>query len=61
MPVVGFLDSRPPDAMADRLRGFSQGLKDTGYVERDNLAIEYRWADKGCRSWRPNWFAARSR
>src|SRR5215510_14128882 len=45
MPVVGFLDSRPSDAMSDRLRAFRQGLKDIGYVERENVAIEYRWAE----------------
>jgi putative ABC transport system substrate-binding protein len=45
MPVIGFLDSRSPDALADRLRGFRQGLKDTGYVEGENVAIEYRWAE----------------
>jgi putative ABC transport system substrate-binding protein len=45
MPVIGFLDVRSPDAMADRLRGFRQGLKDTSYVEGENVAIEYRWAD----------------
>src|SRR4249920_195849 len=45
MPVVGFLDSRSPDALTDRLRGFRQGLKDTGYVEGENVAIVYRWAE----------------
>jgi putative tryptophan/tyrosine transport system substrate-binding protein len=45
MPVIGFLESRSPDAMLDRLRGFRQGLKDTGYVERENVAFEYLWAD----------------
>jgi putative ABC transport system substrate-binding protein len=46
MPVIGFLDVRSPDVMMeDRLRAFRQGLKDTGYVERENVAIEYRWAD----------------
>ena len=33
MPVIGFLDPRSPDAMADRLRAFRLGLKDAGYVE----------------------------
>jgi ABC-type uncharacterized transport system substrate-binding protein len=45
VPVIGFLDSRSPDALMDRLRGFRQGLKDTGYVEGENVAIEYRWAE----------------
>jgi putative ABC transport system substrate-binding protein len=46
MPVIGFLDIRSPDTlMEDRLRAFRQGLKDTGYVERENVAIEYRWAE----------------
>ena len=45
MPVLGLLDSRSPDALTDRLRGFHQGLKDTGYVEGENVAIEYRWAE----------------
>src|SRR5262249_17747503 len=44
MPVIGFLDPRSPDALADRLRGFRQGLRDTGYVEGENVAVEYRWA-----------------
>ena len=45
MPVIGYLDTRSPDAVADRLRAFRQGLKDTGYVERENVGIEYRWAE----------------
>ena len=34
-----------PDALADRLRAFRQGLKDTGYVEGENVAVVYRWAE----------------
>jgi putative ABC transport system substrate-binding protein len=45
MPVIGFLDPRSPDAMRDRLRGFRQGLKETGYAEEENVTIVYRWAE----------------
>jgi hypothetical protein len=41
----GFLNWTSPDGYTERLRGFRQGLKDTGYVERENVAIEYRWAE----------------
>ena len=44
MPTIGFLDIRSPDGFEDRLRAFRQGLKDTGYVEGVNVAIDYRWA-----------------
>jgi hypothetical protein len=44
MPVIGFLDSRSAAALTERLRGFRLGLKDTGHIERENVAIEYRWA-----------------
>jgi putative tryptophan/tyrosine transport system substrate-binding protein len=45
MPVIGLLDPRPPDGLSDRLRAFRQGLKETGYVEGENVAILYRWAE----------------
>ena len=45
MPVIGFLDSRSPDALTDRLRGLRQGLKSTGYTEDENVTIAYRWAE----------------
>src|SRR5262245_26368894 len=45
MPVIGFLDPRPPDGMTERVRAFRQGLKDTGIVEGENVLIEYRWAE----------------
>ena len=45
MPVIGFLDPRSLETTTDRLRAFRQGLKDAGYVEGDNVAVEYRWGD----------------
>jgi len=45
MPVIGFLDPTSPDAEGYRLRAFCQGLKESGYVEGENVAIEYRWAE----------------
>jgi putative ABC transport system substrate-binding protein len=45
MPVIGLLDVRSPDGMTERLRAFREGLNDSGYVERENVAIEYRWAE----------------
>jgi len=45
MPVVGLLDQRSPDALADRLRGFRQGLRESGVVEDHDVAIDYRWAE----------------
>jgi putative ABC transport system substrate-binding protein len=45
MPVIGVLHSQSADAFREPLRGFRQGLKDAGYVEGENVAIEYRFAD----------------
>src|SRR5262245_51788560 len=45
MPVVGFLGITSPDTVAERLRGFRQGLAEAGYVEGDNATIVYRWAE----------------
>jgi putative ABC transport system substrate-binding protein len=44
MPVIGYLNPTFIDVNADRLRGFQRGLKETGYVAGENVAIEYRWA-----------------
>jgi len=46
MPGIGFLHSQSPDTNADRLRGFHRGLKDSGYVEGENVTIVYRLADR---------------
>jgi putative ABC transport system substrate-binding protein len=45
IPVVGFLSTASPHSYAIRLRAFRQGLKDAGYVEGQNVTIEYRWAE----------------
>jgi putative ABC transport system substrate-binding protein len=45
VPVIGWLSPTSPDNYGDRLRAFRQGLKDTGYVEGENVTVEYRWAE----------------
>ncbi len=45
LPVIGFLDERSPDAMGVRLRAFHAGLKEIGFVDGDNVAILYRFAE----------------
>jgi putative tryptophan/tyrosine transport system substrate-binding protein len=45
MPVVGVLSAEWPNLLSDRLRAFHDGLRETGYVEGRNMAIEYRWAE----------------
>jgi putative tryptophan/tyrosine transport system substrate-binding protein len=45
MPVIGFLSSVSPGPSAPAVAAFRQGLGETGYVEGQNLAIEYRWAE----------------
>ena len=45
MPMIGFLETRSPDMISDRLRRFRQGLKETGYVEGENVTIVYDWAE----------------
>jgi ABC-type uncharacterized transport system substrate-binding protein len=44
-PLVGFLGSDSPELYAERLRAWRQGMRETGYAEGQNVAIEYRWAE----------------
>ena len=45
MPVIGFLSNASLDLYSDRLRTFRHGLKEAGYVEGQNVEIDYRWAE----------------
>ena len=45
MPVIGFLHPESLEAFAENVRGFRQGLKETGYVEGENVAFQFRWAE----------------
>ena len=62
MPVIGFLSS---SALADRARylpAFQQGVRETGYVEGQNVAVEYRWAQDqypNCPTSQPIYYAVR--
>jgi putative ABC transport system substrate-binding protein len=45
MPVIGYLSGRSPSVDAPNVAAFLQGLSETGYIEGQNLTIEYRWAE----------------
>jgi putative ABC transport system substrate-binding protein len=45
MPVIGSLSAVSPEGWVERMRGFRQGLHEAGYVEGENVAIDYRWAE----------------
>ena len=53
MPVIGLLDSRSSDAMAGRLAGFRQGLKEVGFADGENVRIVYRFNSIVYQRWRP--------
>ena len=62
-PVIGFLGASTPETNLERMRAFHLGLKETGYVEGDNVTILYRWAENqriGCRTWQPIWLGGGS-
>jgi ABC-type uncharacterized transport system substrate-binding protein len=44
MPVVGFLSSRGPEDSRDLVTAFREGIRTSGYIERENVVVEYRWA-----------------
>jgi putative ABC transport system substrate-binding protein len=45
LPTIGFLNPLSPEVVANLVRSFRQGLRESGYVEGENVAIEYRWAE----------------
>ena len=62
MPVIGFVSSRGPDDAPELLTAFLQGLKDAGFVEDQNVTIEYRFAgnqNNDCQHWRRIWCIVR--
>src|SRR5438552_13364635 len=45
MPVIGFMNAGSPEARAGLVAALRQGLRETGYIEDQNVKIEYRWAE----------------
>ena len=45
MPMIGFLSSRSPGESASLVSAFRQGLRDTGFIEGQNVSIAFRWAE----------------
>ena len=62
MPVVGFIRPSPPESVAHLLPAFRAGLKEIGFVEGQNVVVEYRFGDtstSGFQPWRLNSSAGR--
>src|SRR5262245_3442649 len=45
MPVIGFLNAASPGPLRQQIAAFHEGLRESGYVEGQNVAVEYRWAE----------------
>ena len=61
MPVIGFLHAASSVPTTPQLEGLRRGLAESGYVEAQNVAIEYRWADghfDACQHSQPSWSSA---
>jgi hypothetical protein len=50
LPVIGWLNARSPDDTAHLVAAFGRGLGEGGFVEGQNVMIEYRWAAASCRT-----------
>jgi putative tryptophan/tyrosine transport system substrate-binding protein len=62
MPVMGYLSAASPESVSHRMAVFREGLAQTGYLEGQNVAIEYlgqRGTTADCRKWRRSWCAVR--
>jgi putative ABC transport system substrate-binding protein len=62
MPVIGYLSARSREDTSHLIAAFQRGLAENGYIEGQNVAIEYRYTlgdYAGCRRWRRNWCSGR--
>jgi hypothetical protein len=59
MPVIGFLDATTAADTVYRVSAFREGLKEVGFIDGHNIAIEFRWAEIACRHSRRIWRSGR--